>query len=55
MSSATRPPGVEADAIPRSEFLAKLALGIGAIPVVGLLWGMVLGTVLLAGAIILAL
>ncbi|WP_426061042.1 metallophosphoesterase [Hymenobacter sp. B1770] len=43
VSSATRPAGMEGDAIPRSEFLAKLALGIGAIPFVALLWGMVRG------------
>lgn len=43
VGSATRPAGVEADAIPRSEFLAKLALGLGAIPFVALLWGMVKG------------
>jgi predicted MPP superfamily phosphohydrolase len=43
VSSATRPPGIEGDPIPRSEFLAKLALAIGAIPFVALLWGMVKG------------
>ncbi len=43
LSSATRPAGVAAEAIPRSEFLAKLALGIGAIPFFALLWGMVKG------------
>lgn len=43
VSSATRPAGVEGDPIPRSEFLAKLALGLGAIPFLGLLWGMVKG------------
>ena len=34
-------PGVSA--IPRSEFLAKVALGLGAVPFVALLWGMVRG------------
>ena len=43
VSSATRPAGIAADAIPRSEFLAKLTLGLGAIPAVALLWGMVKG------------
>ncbi|GAB3298836.1 metallophosphoesterase [Hymenobacter humi] len=43
MSSATRPAGLEGEAIPRSEFLAKLALGVGAIPFVALLWGMFKG------------
>jgi len=43
VGSATRPPGVEGEAIPRSEFLAKLAVGLGAIPFVALLWGMVKG------------
>jgi predicted MPP superfamily phosphohydrolase len=43
LSSATRPAGVAADAIPRSEFLARLAVGLGAIPVVALLWGMMKG------------
>ncbi|WP_226915650.1 metallophosphoesterase [Hymenobacter siberiensis] len=43
MSSASRPAGTDVVAIPRSEFLAKLALGIGAIPFFSLLWGMVKG------------
>jgi hypothetical protein len=43
VNSATRPAGVEAEAIPRSEFLAKLAVGLGAIPFFALLWGMVKG------------
>ena len=43
LSAATRPAGVAAEAIPRSEFLAKLALGIGAIPFFALLWGMAKG------------
>ncbi|WP_460618211.1 metallophosphoesterase [Hymenobacter ruber] len=43
VSAASRPAGTEAVAIPRSEFLAKLALGIGAIPFAALLWGMVKG------------
>ena len=43
VSSATRPAGVEADAIPRSEFLAKLTLLVGVLPGVALLWGMVKG------------
>ena len=38
-----RPAGTDAPGIPRSEFLAKLALGIGAVPMVGLLWGMLKG------------
>ncbi|WP_457069382.1 metallophosphoesterase [Hymenobacter sp. UYAg731] len=42
-SSASRPAGAEVAAIPRSEFLAKVALGIGAIPFFALLWGMVKG------------
>ena len=43
VSAATRPAGAAGEAIPRSEFLAKLALGLGAIPFVALLWGMVRG------------
>ncbi|MBD2769843.1 metallophosphoesterase [Hymenobacter sp. BT664] len=43
VGSATRPPGMEAEAIPRSEFLAKLAVGLGAIPFFALLWGMIKG------------
>ena len=43
VSSAARPAGAESVAIPRSEFLAKLALGLGAIPFFALLWGMVRG------------
>ncbi len=43
LGAATRPAGAAANAIPRSEFLARLALGLGAIPVVALLWGMVRG------------
>ena len=43
MSSATRPAGTDGNAIPRSEFMAQLALGLGAIPFVALLWGMVRG------------
>ena len=43
LGAATRPAGGAGAAIPRSEFLAKLALGLGAIPFVGLLWGMVKG------------
>ena len=43
LSAATRPAGVATEAIPRSEFLAKLALGIGAIPFFALLWGMAKG------------
>jgi predicted MPP superfamily phosphohydrolase len=43
ISSATRPAGAVGEGIPRSEFLAKLALGLGAIPFFGLLWGMLKG------------
>ncbi|WP_046244118.1 metallophosphoesterase [Hymenobacter terrenus] len=43
VSSATRPAGVEGEPIPRSEFLAKLAVGLGAIPFFALLWGMLKG------------
>ncbi|HEX8327375.1 MAG TPA: metallophosphoesterase [Hymenobacter sp.] len=43
VSSATRPAGVEGDPIPRSKFISMLALGLGAIPFFGLLWGMVKG------------
>ena len=41
--AATRPAGTAGPAIPRSEFLARLALGLGAVPLVALLWGMVRG------------
>ena len=43
VGAAIRPAGSESVAIPRSEFLAKLALGLGAIPFFGLLWGMAKG------------
>ena len=43
LGSATRPAGTDSSAIPRSEFIAKLALGLGAIPFFALLWGMVKG------------
>ena len=43
VSAATRPSDTEGSAIPRSEFIAKLALGLGAIPFLGLLWGMAKG------------
>ena len=43
VTSATQPAGTASSAIPRSEFIAKLALGLGAIPFLGLLWGMVKG------------
>ena len=43
VSSATQPAGTASNAIPRSEFIAKLALGLGAIPFLGLLWGMAKG------------
>ena len=43
VSNSGRPAGTEATAIPRSEFLAKFALGLGAIPAVALLWGIVKG------------
>ncbi|MDO7853562.1 metallophosphoesterase [Hymenobacter convexus] len=41
--SAPRASDGSSTAIPRSEFIAKLALGLGAIPFVGLLWGMAKG------------
>ena len=43
VTSATQPAGTASSAIPRSEFIAKLALGLGAIPFLGLLWGMAKG------------
>jgi hypothetical protein len=43
VGTGTRPAGTEAAAIPRSEFLAKLTLALGAIPAVALLWGMLKG------------
>ena len=43
VGAAGQPAGVESNAIPRSEFIAKLALGLGAIPFLGLLWGMAKG------------
>ena len=43
VGSSTRPAGTAAVAIPRSEFLAKLTLALGAIPAVALLWGMLKG------------
>ncbi len=43
VSAATQPAGTTGSAIPRSEFMAKLALGLGAIPFFALLWGMVKG------------
>jgi len=43
VGAATRPAGVASEAIPRSEFLAKVALGLGAVPFFALLWGMVKG------------
>ena len=43
VGSATQPGGGGAAAIPRSEFLAKLAVGLGAIPFFSLLWGMAKG------------
>ena len=43
VGSSTRPVGTAAVAIPRSEFLAKLTLALGAIPAVALLWGMLKG------------
>jgi len=42
-ASAAPAGGPDVAAIPRSEFLAKVALGLGAIPFVALLWGMVRG------------
>ncbi len=44
LTAAGAPSGApEVPAIPRSEFLAKVALGLGAVPFVALLWGMVRG------------
>ena len=43
VGSSARPAGTEAVAIPRSEFLAKLTLALGAVPAVALLWGMLKG------------
>ena len=43
VGNSARPAGPEAGGIPRSEFLAKLTLGLGAIPAVALLWGMLKG------------
>ena len=43
VGAAAQSAGTESNAIPRSEFIAKLALGLGAIPFLGLLWGMVKG------------
>ena len=43
LGNSSRPAGTEAVAIPRSEFLAKFALVLGAIPGLALLWGMVKG------------
>ena len=43
VGNSTRSTGSEAGAILRSEFLAKFALALGAIPAVGLLWGMLKG------------
>ena len=43
VNSATQPAGTASTAIPRSEFITKLALGLGAIPFLGLLWGMAKG------------
>ena len=43
VGNSARPAGPEAGVIPRSEFLAKLTLGLGVIPAVALLWGMLKG------------
>ncbi|TPG72424.1 metallophosphoesterase [Hymenobacter nivis] len=43
LGTAARPAGAPGVAVPRSEFLAKVALGLGAIPFVALLWGVVRG------------
>ena len=43
LAASTAPPGTETPAIPRSEFLAKVVLALGALPFVALLWGMVRG------------
>jgi predicted MPP superfamily phosphohydrolase len=43
MGAASSPAGSEAAAMPRSEFLARFTLVLGAIPALALLWGMVKG------------
>jgi predicted MPP superfamily phosphohydrolase len=43
IGSSQQPAGTEGPSIPRSEFLARLMLLVGAIPGVALLWGMVKG------------
>ncbi len=43
VGNGARSAGTTAVAIPRSEFLAKVTLALGAIPAVALLWGMVKG------------
>ncbi len=43
VGAIARPAGTGGTAIPRSEFIARLALGLGAVPFVALLWGMVRG------------
>ena len=43
VGNSARPAGTAAVAIPRSEFLAKLTLALGAIPAVALLWGVLKG------------
>ena len=43
LAASAAPPGTETPAIPRSEFLAKVVLALGALPFVALLWGMVRG------------
>lgn len=43
VSYAAQPARATGGVMPRSEFLAKLALGLGAVPLFALLWGMVRG------------
>ncbi len=43
VATGRAPAGTNAPAIPRSEFMAKVVLGLGAVPFVALLWGMVRG------------
>ncbi|WP_201987618.1 metallophosphoesterase [Hymenobacter rubidus] len=43
VGAATGPAGGAGPAIPRSEFLSKLALGLAAVPIVSLLWGVAKG------------
>ena len=43
VGAASRPAGTDSPAIPRSEFLAKVLLLLGAVPGIALVWGMVKG------------